>query len=325
MPLSARIVYSSCHPFVGVSYCSVESGRPMPTNDARDSPFQVGQRYENRKGIYEVTSICGDDLEIRSDSGGVIRTSAALQTRILRNMEKEMADAAARKRGTSPKSFGEFFRGLSHSDFSNDVTGTHWRSREQLGGAVSRILDVNEPFNSWSIYGRPEVHWGSTNRYRLNHASLQTKFFAKINPKGILFGLYVERSDKRTDNQDDWIRFFSWCEDDRNLEWLHNVMRRTNAIITNPYEEWSDLSFYGTMTPTSSGYIWSRPAEPDLEFAADQLANVLAELSTKHWLNLVLGRAIGKRDAIAEGEKVAATIAEMFNILLPVYRSSSVL
>jgi hypothetical protein len=298
----------------------VEEHALTPINDAPNPPFRVGQRYENRKGIYEVISISGDALEIRLDSGEVIRTSVAFQSKILRNMEKEMADAMARKRGTSPKSFGEFFRGLDLSDFSNDVTGTHWRSREQLGGAVTKLLEVHEPFNSWSIYGRPEVHWASTARYGLNHPSLQTKFFAKVNPERVLFGLYIERSDKRTENRDDWIKFLSWCEDAEHLRWLHDVMRRKNAVMTNPYEEWPDLSFKGTIEPTEDGFSWTRDGNKTV-YPRDDLPSVLRSLPENLWLNVVLGRFISRDAAIAEQAGIASSIAECFNALLPVYQN----
>lgn len=68
----------------------------------------------------------------------------------------------------------------------------------------------------------------------------------------------------------------------------------------------------------------ARPGTPDVEVPLDQVGRVLSELSTEHWLNLVLGRAIPKDAAVAEGERIAATIAELFNTLLPVYENSDV-
>ena len=136
-------------------------------------------------------SVDGDAMRIRWDTGEEASTSVALQAKILANMNRELNDAAARKRGAVPNAFGEFFRGLQLADFADDVTGTHWRSREQLGGAVTKLLDVREPYNSWSIYGRPEIHWASVSRYRLHHPSLQAKFFAKANTVEILVGLYI--------------------------------------------------------------------------------------------------------------------------------------
>jgi hypothetical protein len=283
-------------------------------------PFRTGERYENRRGLFEVVSINGDSLQIRWDTGEVVNTSVDLQAKILRNMEKELTDAASQKRKRTPKSFGEFFRGLRAEDFSDDVTGTHWRSREQLGGAVTRLLEAKEIFNSWSIYGRPEVHWASVARYGRNHPSLQAKFFARINQEHILFGLYVERSDKRTDYRDDWIKFLSWCENLENLRWLHATMLGNKAILTNPYEGWPDLSFNGRIEPTDEGFSWNRGGEKTV-VARDDLPQVLKSLPADLWLNIVLGRVLARGPAVAEGERIAATIAEWFNALLPVYQN----
>lgn len=288
--------------------------------DAPDHPFLVGQRFENRKGIYEVVSISGDALVIRGDNGEVLSTSAAFQAKILRNMERELAEAVAQKRSKTPKSFGEFFHGLRLEDFSDDVTGTHWRSREQLGGAVTKLLEGKELFNSWSVYGRPEVHWASVARYGLNHPSLQAKFFAQINQEKILFGLYIERSDKKADNQGDSIRFLSWCENPENLRWLHDALCRSKAVITNPYEGWPDLSFNGTLEPTEEGFSWKEEGQNKV-FARDDLPRILNSLPADRWLDIVLARVLSRDDAIAEGERIASTIAEWFNSLLPVYQN----
>lgn len=285
--------------------------------------FRIGERYENRRGVFEVVSLDEDSMRIRWDTGEEINTSVTFQAKILANMDRDFAEATVQKRGKTPKSFGEFFRGLQAQDFAEDVTGTHWRAREQLGGAVTKLLDVREPYNSWSIYGRPEVHWASVSRYRLNHPSVQAKFFARVNAAEILLGLYLERSSEASDNQDDWLKFTAWVSNRRNASWLHDTLLRSGSEITNPYNDWPDLSFYGTIIPNSMGYSWVRSDQPASEFPSDQLGHVLGQFSTEHWLNLVFGRRILKEAAIGEATSIAATIAELFNTLLPVYDNRS--
>ena len=51
--------------------------------------FQVGGRYENRKGFYTVISLDGDMMRIRWDNGEEINDSVAAQARILRNMKRD--------------------------------------------------------------------------------------------------------------------------------------------------------------------------------------------------------------------------------------------
>lgn len=180
--------------------------------DHGNPPFEVGERYENRKGPFEVISIVRESLRIRWDNGAEVTTTIEDQARILKNMEREMLPLPPKqgKKCRIPEWFGGSFQGLREEDFSGDVTGSHWRSREQFGGAVTRGVAVNEPFNSWAIYKRPEVHW-TTVRRRCEEpqsatphdentpmdtpAKLQAKFCAKADQAQLIFGLYLERPD----------------------------------------------------------------------------------------------------------------------------------
>jgi hypothetical protein len=263
-----------------------------------DQPFKVGEHHENRKGVFEVLSIDGANMTIRWDTGEQTTSPIELQAKILRNMEKELLAGSTKKGYRAPKSSGELFTGLRREDFSVDVTGTHWRAREQLGGAVTRAMDVREPFDSWSIYRRAEVHWGSVTRYRLVPARLQTKFFARLNEQEVFFGLYVERSNKRSDNQDDWIRFRAWVGDPDNYRWLQQTLLSTGTEFSFRYH-----------------------AEKPSTFAATELHSFLSSLRDDLWLNLFIGRTIPRDEAVAQGTRIGSTIADLFNILLPIYES----
>jgi len=51
--------------------------------------FEVGEKYENMKGVYEVLSIDKDVMQIRWGDGEEIKTSVSLQQRIIARMNKE--------------------------------------------------------------------------------------------------------------------------------------------------------------------------------------------------------------------------------------------
>lgn len=285
-----------------------------------EHPFRVGERYENRKGLFEVLSIDRDIMTIRWDTGEKTTSPIDLQTKILRNMERELFAGTTNKGCRAPKSYGALFKGLRPEDFSDDVTGTHWRSREELGGAVTRALDVREPFDSWSIYKRPEVHWANITRYRLVPTWLQTKYFVRINRQEMLFGLYVERSNERSENQDDWLRFLAWTGDPENCNWLHRTLLRTGARLINPYQAHPHLSFYGSVIPLKDG-SFRHDADKSSVFAATALPVFLSSLRDDLWLNLVIARTISRDDTIAQGTRIGSTIGDFFNTLLPVYES----
>ncbi len=51
--------------------------------------FEVGEKYENMKGIYEVLSIDRNTMRIRWESGEEITTTISLQSRIIMRMTQE--------------------------------------------------------------------------------------------------------------------------------------------------------------------------------------------------------------------------------------------
>ena len=286
-----------------------------------EHPFQVGGKYENRKGSFEVLSIAGDAMRIRWDSGEETDTEISFQTKILRNMERELAAPTTGKaRRSSPVWFGENFTGLRVEDFSNDVTGTRWRSREQLGGAVTRLLLGAEPFNSWSIYKRPEVHWASVVRYQTKNPWLLAKFFARLRTDDVFYGLYIERSDDPTENRDDWMKFCRWLEQPDHCRWLHETLRATNAVLTQPYEDPKDRAFDGSVSATDEHFVHESGTKTRT-FAIDDFPAFIAALPDDKWLNFVIAKQIPRDAAIAEGAHIASVLANFFNVLLPVYEN----
>ena len=51
--------------------------------------FEIGKKYENMKGVYEVLSIDGNTMRIRWDSGEEITTTVNLQSKIVIRMRRE--------------------------------------------------------------------------------------------------------------------------------------------------------------------------------------------------------------------------------------------
>ncbi len=51
--------------------------------------FEVGQKYRNRKGTYEVIAIDGDSMTIRWKNGEDVKTTVRLQQRIIAAMQED--------------------------------------------------------------------------------------------------------------------------------------------------------------------------------------------------------------------------------------------
>ena len=54
--------------------------------------FEVGQKYENMKGHYEVLSIDKDVMRIRWESGEEINTTVILQEQITKRLNREQEE-----------------------------------------------------------------------------------------------------------------------------------------------------------------------------------------------------------------------------------------
>lgn len=67
--------------------------------------FEVGKKYKNMKGCYEVVSVDGNAMRIRWDDGEEVDTTVIMQRRIIERMKREgldvpSADAATAKAKT---------------------------------------------------------------------------------------------------------------------------------------------------------------------------------------------------------------------------------
>lgn len=280
--------------------------------------FTVGANYENEKGSFKVLVIKGESMLIEWDSGEQITTPIALQEKILTRIEKEANAPANLKGAASPVWMGRTFTGLQAEDFKDGVEGTHWRSREQLGGAVTRQLASPVPFNSWSIYRRPEIHWAAIGRYRADDAWVQAKFFIRLQEEIGLYGFYIERSNNRTESRVDWLNLMNWLAVEDHLNWLHQLLKETGMSIFDPYPEF-ELAFNRSIRPKGKGWIVEYPDSSKKALEKAKLASHLTEIDDNAWLNLVIGFRRPKEEFLAQGVNVAIEIAEGFNHLLPIY------
>lgn len=286
---------------------------------ASNEYFKVGGRYENRKGAYEVVSVQGPNMVIRWDSGETAETDLKGQLKVIQNMEREFREKIPGKsRGKVPSSYGELFAGLRDEDFSLDVTGTHWRSREQLGGAVARGIETTAPMNSWSIYKRAEVHWADWQKYPKESAWLQAKFAVFMVEGGLWTGFYVERSNKPEDSRADWNGMLGWIADGGDAT-LRQTVARHELCIEN--REFSDVgAFPGCIRSISDA--WQLCRKDGTSVPVPSLSAFLDNLPKDKWVNLFIGKTIQKTEALALGAGIATLVAGIFTDLLPLYEAA---
>jgi len=65
--------------------------------------FEVGKKYENMKGVYEVLSIDRNDMRIRWENGEEVDTTVAFQNRIIQRMQGEKEKPEPKKKKSRKK------------------------------------------------------------------------------------------------------------------------------------------------------------------------------------------------------------------------------
>lgn len=281
--------------------------------------FEVGEKYENMKGVFEVIAIGKDSMDIRWEDGEEISTSIALQQRIIERMqhESEMAGAqasqAVRKAKPAAAAGARPFSGFGDDDFSLAVTKTLWRGRGQLGGAVSRRM-IRHAFriDSWAVLGKPEIHWLDKVRQKQEDLAWQAKFYARVEKAALCFGFHLPKPEPVLPPTSDWSTLTRWLSQPQNDAWLRRVSQSDGLYVC----DLTQSGFGGTLEPRQQH--WVAQGSDDTPIDAASLGAFLAVVGGEI-VDLRIERRISKTEAVEQGPGIAETIAGVFGTLMPVY------
>jgi hypothetical protein len=287
--------------------------------------FKVGNKYENRKGLFEVISIRGDSMIIQWENGEKISTSIEFQQGIIEEMEKERQgrEGIKRKYSVNLKKrqgrkliLGNEFNGFKQGDFKGNVTGTTWRRRSCLGGAVTQRLDAGKfDFNSWAVYRRPVIHWADIKHHGSENTWLQAKFLAQLDESNLYYGFYIERSNKPSDKRTDWDAFLSWVKNIENERWLNKISMDNDLSIYDKEQR----SFKGVIK--SRNYHWKIHGQEGEDMNIDSFSAFLSTLPEIIWVDLVIVKIENKKEVLNKRESIAEDISKLFEILMPLYKA----
>ncbi|NLG48610.1 MAG: hypothetical protein GX552_00700 [Chloroflexi bacterium] len=292
-------------------------------------PFVKGGTYRNRRGEYQVIELVGDKMLIRYADGTVQQSSASLQARILQNMQ---AEQRARTITARPAQTGRArvvareydFAGLQDSDFKRGVSGTSWRARGSLGGALAERLSAltQREFQSFAIYRRAEVHLAESAHSSQEEAIHEAKFFLELDSQQALYGFYIEKSDKPMDETWQWLTFVAALRD-------ASLQRQIEAAMSRYDLQWRLLADWAVephtiVTLQDGDLVWQAADEAESrritwrEFAAN-----LEAMEEDEWCNLYLCATLDKEEAIAQGVRLVEEVVEVYRALLPLYDAST--
>jgi hypothetical protein len=294
--------------------------------------FEVGKEYRNRNGIYEVVAIQEPKMLIRYEDGRQDVVTIDVQARIWQAIK----DEAQQQQEVGHKSTGStrarrqtahqgyHFSGLLESDFKNNVSGTHWRSRDSLGGRLAQHLSETTPyeFQSYAIYRRPSVYIYIPDQFDPSDGVPYAKYEFRLSPAGAQYGFYVERADdsRAMDGTWHWWAFLGAIETDSQLQKrLQNAMQEHELYWSLQLEEPGEkgnYSFTKIVNITAGApLLWN-----DIE-AVDwaEFAQRLRATPSHNWLNVHLCGWTDKSEALGAAERFADQVTPILAALLPLY------
>ena len=286
--------------------------------------FEVGGKYENMKGVFEVIAMRRDSMDIRWESGEEISTPIELQQRILERMqhEKEMEEAKALQKAKKAKAAsskaGRQFTGLEASDFSNTVSKTSWRGRGQLGGAVAQRFKTRQfKFNSWAVLRKPEVNWLDVKRQKQEDLPLQAKFFARVENGHLCFGVHVPTPDPSQIESSDWQALLVWFEKPENDSWLNKQCTSHDLYLC----DLSKQGFSGKLEAKKEKWVNALPDKKDAPVKS--LSAFLTSAGKSGTIDLRIEKQMEKGAAIDKKQTIASDMATLFETLMPVYAGAA--
>ena len=290
-----------------------------------EHPFIVGSTYANNLGEYTVLEITPPSMRVEYANGREQTVTIEVQTRIWARLQAPPPpDETDTPRGRRPSQRvsdrrGAAFEGLLETDFKDNVTGTHWRSRGGLGGLVTTKLSAltGKQYTSWAIYRRPECFIYDPHLPMNSQAEgvKLPKLLIQLTPQEVLYGFYIEKSDEPMGDAWHWPRCMSLLAES---EW----QRRLEELMVERGLCWRfDVDSKqpdGAYAPTGQLSVSSfTPGSPFPTFAA--LVDHLQCLPPDRWCNLYLIKTLGKQQAIDKGTSIADHIAETLAALSPMY------
>ena len=286
--------------------------------------FEVGGKYENMKGVFEVIAIQTDTMDIRWEDGEEISTPIDLQRRIIERMrfEKELEESLKAQKKKKSKAHasksGKQFAGFEVTDFTNSVSKTNWRGRGQLGGAVATQIKSDQyTFNSWAVLRKPEVTWLDVKRQKQKDAKFQARFFARLEAANLFYGFHVPTADSSIADTSDLQQIRIWLEQPENESWLVSQLQDHELTIRDA----SGQGFVGEIVVTD-GQCFHVSADQEKK-SVDSIHKFLDAPIHSGKIDLRIEKKISKDAAVEKKQNIAGEIASLAAALIPLYAAAA--
>lgn len=278
--------------------------------------FNVDEHYENEKGVFKVISISKKQMVIRWENGEEVSTNIELQQRIAERRQWEQANQPAKAKTAFKSDSPDTktgFSGFFKTDFKNTASKTTWRSRNQLGKAITQKINTPQfKFNSWAFGHKPEMHVQDTQHHQQGANDFQAKFFVRLDPKHLYYGFRVVRPSISEGVSPDWQTFIAWLAQKENEKRIHTIALNNHLKV---FDATGPLSFF-----EDKWLAVENQQQSDTRTLTDHFTGA----PESEPMVLEFAVMIDKHIAIASADGIADQIAEVFLQLLPVYQAAAI-
>jgi len=228
--------------------------------------------------------------------------------------KQSRAREAAPRAPRAPRTFTP----LRPDDFKRNINGTNWRSREGFGGLVAQQLRdrTGRDFRSHAVFQRPQVLYGQPPRFDPTDGDKfnfrRAKFEVRLDDDTLAYGFYIEKSDQAMDGTWEWPAFLAALG-------RPDVTGPLAAAVEAHGLRWEIARSRGDELLDTRAIV---PGHPLFANGAPDWAALADDLSTtpgNEWLDVRLGAAVARDEALAQGPGLAAGVVAAFQALLPLY------
>ena len=214
------------------------------------------------------------------------------------------------------------FRGFRDEDFET-LAGSTWRSRDALGGLLSRRL--GRPYRSWGVKRRLELHLARELHYDFNNPLPFAKLFVCSMKSELAFGFYIETPAKTQSDVQEYVHWRNFRdrlqENPAMREALVSAMDGHSLVMRDYYQKKKTGGALGCQFAFRQGrlqqYKSDSPGWQDVE--VEYLIQRIAQLPEDKLVVLHIFDTIKKEQAIEMGNGVVFSILSVLRALVPVY------
>lgn len=224
--------------------------------------------------------------------------------------------------GGSTSGWGRDFQGLSESDMKENVTGTHWRSRASLGGALALAMRARtgHDFVSFPVPRRPQLYLALPERLGDDKHPC-AKYWLQLSSKEALSGLYCEKNDGPMDERWDWTRLLTALQGEALPAQLQEAMAAGGLEwLLRPYDQ-EGKPLPAIRVAPGEPLNWQEAGQAPETVSWQAFVERLSAWPEAQWLDVSLGRSRSAEQVLAAGALLPSDLADEFAALWPLYEA----